>query len=627
METKTNYKRTVAGSVGAGVGAIFNGSGRTYYILEHKTNSKYHSAGESQKIIIDQIELGRDSSCQIRYDESFETVSRKHAAIVRDGNNWQLIHLSTSNPTLVNGRPIQGTYYLQSGDEIQLSVNGPRLGFIQPQGKQALTSSIKLTERMNLFRQQALRPYRRAIWALATLLLLVIIGFGAWNYKLQLDNQELRQEMAMYQTKLDSLSVVKQNLMQEEANLNQQLESAPEPKKEEIRQRIVYVRSQLSNVANEASHYQQQLARTRQLAAENGLFDDSPSGGGEYAGGVAVASGGGDVDLTTGGDGGYGYIDPSRPGESSAHVASIGDPDINHNTVGPGTPVSGDAAAQVGAYNDNPTAHGDASGTIRDYYNHIYTLKVRRISCERDGRSLDPGISLTDVVCGTGFVLSNGTFVTARQNIQPWIFFRELGGEWRELMAEYVALGFKVIIEYDAYSTEGTARKFMFNNQDFLVDTSGDVAVETIDIQKDVRVRIKDNGIDIRSSEYKSRTINVYTPRSQCFAILPKKGVSGIPYDAGVSMKSDGGTEVQVAGFKNNPDIHNLDAYISYWKSSTSRTDTHNGTIVLQDHNRNPGYLGSPAFFKEADGAYRVIGVMVGQLGGEDRLVPIARCN
>ena len=93
MSQQQSYKRTVAGSVGAGVGAIFNGSGRTYYILEHKTSSKYHTAGESQKIIIDQIELGRDASCQVRFDESFETVSRKHCAIVRDGQNWQLIHL------------------------------------------------------------------------------------------------------------------------------------------------------------------------------------------------------------------------------------------------------------------------------------------------------------------------------------------------------------------------------------------------------------------------------------------------------------------------------------------------------------------------------------------------------
>lgn len=593
-----SYKRTVAGSVGAGVGAIFNGSGRTYYILEHKTSSKYHTAGESQKIIIDQIELGRDASCQVRFDESFETVSRKHCAIVRDGQNWQLIHLSSANPTLVNGRPVQGSYYLQSGDEIQLSVGGPRLGFIVPQGKQSLTSSIKLTERMNLFRQQALRPYRRAIWALSALLLLVILGFGAWNYKLSLDNSALRQEMMTYQTKLDSLSNVKQGLLQEQEKLNQELTTAPAAQRESIRQRIVYVNRQLSSVASEANRYQKELARVSQQARDNGMDDD---------------------EITR--------INPAAPGESSATVASIGDADINHGVSGPATPIAGEAAAMEGAYNDNKTAHGDASGTIRDYYNHIYSLKIRRISVERDGRSFDPGISLTDVICGTAFVLSNGTLVTARQNIEPWIFWRQLGGKWRELMANYVAMGFKVVIEYDAYSTTGTARKLSFNNLDFQVDRSGDVSEETVEILKEVRVIMKDNGIKISASELRDRRIRVITPSSQCFAILPGKGGAGIPYDAGASLASDGGTEVQVAGFKNNPDIHNLSAYISYFKSSTSRADTRNGTIVLQDANRNAGYLGSPAFLKEKDGSYRVIGVMIGQLFGEDRLVPIARCN
>ena len=56
MEQKTvQYKRTLRGSVGAGVGALFNGNGRRYFILEHKDASKYYKAGDSQKIIIDQI--------------------------------------------------------------------------------------------------------------------------------------------------------------------------------------------------------------------------------------------------------------------------------------------------------------------------------------------------------------------------------------------------------------------------------------------------------------------------------------------------------------------------------------------------------------------------------------------
>ena len=83
----------------------------------------------------------------------------------------------------MNGRPINGTYYLQSGDEIQLSVGGPRLGFIVPQGRQALTSSIGMTERMNLFRQQALRPYKTALTVLSVVLILAIAGAGVWIFK------------------------------------------------------------------------------------------------------------------------------------------------------------------------------------------------------------------------------------------------------------------------------------------------------------------------------------------------------------------------------------------------------------------------------------------------------------
>lgn len=196
---ETNYKRTVAGSIGAGMGAIFNASGRTYYILEHKVSSKYHQAGESQKIIVDQIELGRDSSCQVRFDESFETVSRRHAAIVKDGENWKLLPLSTTNATLVNGQIVNGEWHLKSGDEIRLSSRGPVLGFILPQGERSLVKSIGLTERMNLFRQQALRPYKTAIWILAVILLLAVAGLVTWNI---LQGQKFEKELGEKQEQI-----------------------------------------------------------------------------------------------------------------------------------------------------------------------------------------------------------------------------------------------------------------------------------------------------------------------------------------------------------------------------------------------------------------------------------------
>ena len=212
----TNYKRTVAGSVGAGLGAIFNASGRTYYILEHKTNSKFHYAGESQKIIVDQIELGRDVSCQVRFDEAFETVSRKHAAIVREGDKCKLIPLSSTNATFVNGMPIQAETILNSGDEIRLSSQGPVMGFIQPQGQQSLVKSIGLTERMGLFRQQALRPYKTALWVLFVVMILAVGGlvalnlYQAKNYETKLADMQYEQaviadEMAAKEAEIDAL--------------------------------------------------------------------------------------------------------------------------------------------------------------------------------------------------------------------------------------------------------------------------------------------------------------------------------------------------------------------------------------------------------------------------------------
>lgn len=202
MQQKTQrYKRTLKGSIGSGMQSLM-GSGRRYYILEHKVTSKYHKAGENQQIIVDQIELGRASTCQVRFDESFATVSRRHAAIIKDGDNWKLVQLSQTNSTFLNGHRIQKEWYLQNGDEIQLSVNGPKLGFITLAGKKGTVGSLGLTRRLSLFRQQALRPYKYAIAALSILLILSVGGLGTWSY---LKSNEYEALIANAQNRLESL--------------------------------------------------------------------------------------------------------------------------------------------------------------------------------------------------------------------------------------------------------------------------------------------------------------------------------------------------------------------------------------------------------------------------------------
>ena len=187
-QTTQKYKRSMSGSVGAGMKSLFGGSGRRFFVLEHKVSSKHHKAGEEQRIIVDQVEIGRDSRCAVRLegqrenDKMFEIVSRRHAAMQRDGDNWKLIHLSNTNSTILNGTrmtTVGQEWYLQNGDEIQIAENGPKLGFKIPQGDRGLVKSIGLTARMDLFRKQALRPYKTAIASLA-FMLLVVACVGGW---------------------------------------------------------------------------------------------------------------------------------------------------------------------------------------------------------------------------------------------------------------------------------------------------------------------------------------------------------------------------------------------------------------------------------------------------------------
>ena len=44
MAQATTYKRSMAGSIGAGMKSVFGGSGRRYYVLEHKVSSKRDSS-------------------------------------------------------------------------------------------------------------------------------------------------------------------------------------------------------------------------------------------------------------------------------------------------------------------------------------------------------------------------------------------------------------------------------------------------------------------------------------------------------------------------------------------------------------------------------------------------------
>jgi FHA domain/Trypsin-like peptidase domain len=166
------------------------------YTLEHLTPSQAHPRGRVQTIVIDYIELGRDRQCAVRFADDQTTVSRRHAALERQGNQVTLVHLSATNQTFVNGQPVAGRQALQNGQVIQLSPTGPQLRFnISASG----TAALGFTHRFKLVAQQAVRPYRT--WVLS-LLLLLVAALGGGGFALHhLFGQTLAQAREIEQLK------------------------------------------------------------------------------------------------------------------------------------------------------------------------------------------------------------------------------------------------------------------------------------------------------------------------------------------------------------------------------------------------------------------------------------------
>ncbi len=248
MDTQ-RIKPSFSSSVKSGMGSLINAADRKYYELEHFISTKFHRTGERQIIILDRIELGRAPECQVRFDDSCPTVSRHHAAIARDGDNWKLVQLSATNSTLLNGHPIDQEWYLQSGDEIQLSVNGPKLRFKVADGEEAAMGTIALKKRISLFGQQALRPYKWAIAGIASSLLL-LLGLAGWYiHRLSANNDTLEETLAQTASEQKKQQEENATAMAELKEINETLRQQADSTQKEID----LLRSRIGNLSRQAS--------------------------------------------------------------------------------------------------------------------------------------------------------------------------------------------------------------------------------------------------------------------------------------------------------------------------------------------------------------------------------------
>ncbi|GAB4229385.1 MAG: hypothetical protein OHK0028_03480 [Deltaproteobacteria bacterium] len=84
--------------------------------------------GRIQEFVEGSILVGRHPSCQVRFPADLTVLSRTHAEIVREGNQFRLVDKST-NGTFVNGKRVTETF-LKSGDVLAFAEGGPKVSFL-----------------------------------------------------------------------------------------------------------------------------------------------------------------------------------------------------------------------------------------------------------------------------------------------------------------------------------------------------------------------------------------------------------------------------------------------------------------------------------------------------------------
>jgi ABC-type multidrug transport system ATPase subunit len=76
--------------------------------------------------------LGRDAACDVRTATSVQMVSRRHAEIRHESDNFIVYDNGSFNGTLINGQRISAPTTLYHEDRIELGIGGPILRFLAP---------------------------------------------------------------------------------------------------------------------------------------------------------------------------------------------------------------------------------------------------------------------------------------------------------------------------------------------------------------------------------------------------------------------------------------------------------------------------------------------------------------
>lgn len=93
--------------------------------------------------LLAELLVGRDESCGLLVDDA--SVSRRHAAIRRQGDALTVVDLESRNGTTVNGRRITGSRALRPGDELRFGRARDTVVVPENRGSQGVATELRIT--------------------------------------------------------------------------------------------------------------------------------------------------------------------------------------------------------------------------------------------------------------------------------------------------------------------------------------------------------------------------------------------------------------------------------------------------------------------------------------------------
>lgn len=208
-------------------------------------------------------------------------------------------------------------------------------------------------------------------------------------------------------------------------------------------------------------------------------------------------------------------------------------------------------------------------------YGHRYEIKCG------NGSGQIPGWS------GTGFLLSDGRFVTARHVVEPW-YFLDGGDTSREMLSLNILAGNggKVVARFGAVSSTGD--QILFSSSDCQTDRSGDQLRRT------------------RSGEL----VAVAPTGARDFATVSTGRAGGLPFSPEASRTLSRGTKLTVLSFPLGLGANSYNDINPVYGSATVAADgLQDGMILTTETTYEKGSSGGPVFITDPSGQLVVVGI------------------